>query len=121
MREDFSRFSGKDGWEVALVDLRTPRFKNDEKCQSLAFFANICDVSIYENDMRPVLTVVHRPAGHVNTQKPLIITVDTPRYVKVTDHTIEYIKIYLLDETGHPTPFENESLRCTLHLRPTSS
>jgi hypothetical protein len=117
-RADFTRFSTKECWEVALVDLRTPKFHGDNSCESVSIYCDICQVSMYENDMRPVLSVVHRPHTQFNKAKPIIHTVDTPRYITVTDHTIEYIKIYLLDEEGRPVPFENGSLRCTLHLRP---
>jgi hypothetical protein len=118
-QSEIARFSNKQGWEVALVDLRTPRFVDDNTCESLTIFCNICEVSVHENDMSPVLTVAHRPIGQFNTMKPLIVTIDTPRYVRVTDHTLEYIKLYLLDQEGRDIPFQRGSLRCTLHLRPT--
>jgi hypothetical protein len=117
-RKEFTRGSIKDGWEVALVDLRTPRFVEGKSCESLAIFCHICDVSVYENDMSPIMLTFHRPNGQFNTKKPVAETITTPRYIRVTDHTIEYIKIYILDESGNPPPFEDGSLRCTLHLRP---
>jgi hypothetical protein len=117
-RADIVRTPLHEAWEVALVDLRTPRFTAGNSCESLAVFCNICTVSVHENDMSPILTLLHRPFNHINTEKPLILRLDKPRYVRLTDHTIEHIKLYLVDQEGRSAPFESGSLRCTLHLRP---
>jgi hypothetical protein len=105
-------------WEVALTDLRTPRFERAHSPQSVTLLCNICEVSVFENDMKPVLTTIHRSRAEVGTVKPIIVEITNPKYVRVTERTIESISLLLIDETGRVASFESEELRCTLHFRP---
>jgi hypothetical protein len=109
------RFFDSNVWEVSLLDLKTPDFLQGYLGESITLMVDICDMSMYGNEMRPVLARVNR-----NPKSPSGISFipHTDRYVTVTRETIEYINLYLCDELGREPSFTDGVLRCTLHLRP---
>jgi hypothetical protein len=106
------------GWEITLLDIKTPDFKADYKGETITVLCDICTVSYHENDLKPVLHVINRSKRDVGTENGINHIVTTPRYVNISSANVECIKVYLIDETGGPPAFTSGSLRCTLHIRP---
>lgn len=108
-------------WEIALLDLHTPEFREGYSFTRLTLFCTSCDVSIYENDLSPVLYPVYRPRGIKGRSAGVSEVPPHPRYVPLIGDCLEYLELYILDEEGRPPSFSNGELTCTLHVRVKSS
>jgi hypothetical protein len=101
-----------------MLDIKTPQVQDGYKGETITVLCDICSVSYHEDDLKPVLHVINRTRRDVSAGNGINHVVTTPRYVNISAGKVEYINVYLIDETGAPPSFKSGSLRCTLHIRP---
>lgn len=99
-------------YEVALVQICTPSLKPGYKPNYITFNTNLCEASIINLSLRPILRLMHTE----DFGKP--IDYAAPQYVAITSHSVDVIGLYLSDDTAAGPSFEEGPIHATLHIRP---
>lgn len=99
-------------WTIALLDVDMPKLVEDYKPKWITLQSTLCAPSVYKTDWKPVLQRFYY--YHVKKGSPLVM--ERPRYVLVNSRNIDFIDLFILDESGEKASFKRGHLSCTLHL-----
>lgn len=99
-------------YEIAILQITTPPLKNQYNPKYITINTNMCESSIINNTLRPILRLMHVDSlGET-------IEFSAPQYHNVTSHSIDLIDLYLSDDSNSEPSFEQGTLYVTLHIRP---
>lgn len=104
-------FESENQYEIAVLQINTPPLKSNYKPKYITINTNICESSIIDNTLRPVLRLMHVDSFGEPTE------FSAPQYLNVTSQSLDLIDLYLTDDTNNEPSFEDGVVFATLHIR----
>ena len=94
-------------WMVALSDLNL----NVASTETLYIFCDICDISYFQNSMKPILRMIYP------TETSKSINFSKRCYIPVAQKNFTRLQIYIRDKSMNVPGIMTEDIQLTLHLK----